>query len=221
MFEFLNSVPEPIVSLFGFILTISFLVTIHEYGHFWMARKFKVKIEKFSIGFGKPIIKWYGKRDNTEYSIAWIPLGGYVKMYGENPIENNKSTDIKTKNLLSTTHDNSDITLGSEGSFYLLSPFKRFLIASAGPMVNLIFAVIALWILFVIGIPAFKPYVGTITPQSIFANANIQSGAKIIAIDGNSTDTLTDTTLHLINNLGKNNVSITTSNNNSISKKTT
>ncbi len=193
-------------SLFSFLLTISFLVAIHEYGHFWVARKFGVKIEKFSIGFGKPIVKWYGKQDNTEYSISWIPLGGYVKMYGENPSEtDNLSAD--------NAHDVSDITdignANSDGSFSALPPIKRFLIAFAGPAVNLIFAILALWFLYVLGVPAIKPYVGTVEPNSIFAKANISRGAEIIAIDDKESRTITDTAMHLVDYIGQKHIPIT------------
>lgn len=231
MFDFLQSAPTLLVAVLGFVLTISFLVAIHEYGHFWMARKFGVKIEKFSVGFGKPIVKWYGKRDNTEYSISWIPLGGYVKMYGENPNELSddstpqKSSDQITQNTLESEqnphHDVSDITdindIGnSTGSFYALSPSKRFLIAFAGPAVNLAFAVLALWFLFVLGVPAFKPYVGSVQPQSVFAAGNIQRGDKIIAINGSETTTMTDATMHFIDSIGSHTTHVTTQDKNGI-----
>ncbi len=210
-------------SLFSFVLTISFLVAIHEYGHFWVARKFGVKIEKFSIGFGKPIIKWYGKRDNTEYSISWIPLGGYVKMYGENPSDrqNVENTDSLSSNQ---THDVSDITdivsNDSAGSFSALPPIKRFLIAFAGPAVNLIFAVLALWFLYVLGVPALKPYVGTVEPNSIFAKAHINRGAEIIAIDNKESRTITDTVMHLVDYIGQKHILITIADKNGIKQTT-
>lgn len=196
MTDLLHSIPQILLSLFGFILTIGFLVTIHEYGHFWVARKFGVKIEKFSIGFGKPIIKWHGKRDNTEYSIAWIPLGGYVKMYGENPNE-------ATNDRVDLSHDISDMGTAATntGSFSALPPSKRFLIAFAGPAVNLIFAVFALWILFISGIPAVNPYIGSIA-QSSPIYQQLQSGDKITAVGGNSVATLSDATLRLVDHIG-------------------
>ncbi len=214
-----------LLSLLGFILTISFLVAIHEYGHFWVARKFGVKIEKFSIGFGKPIFKWYGKRDNTEYSISWIPLGGYVKMYGENPSDIDKANtdDFSTDNNTDKVHDVSDITdiSQAEGSFSALLPIKRFLIAFAGPAVNLIFAVLALWFLFVLGVPGIKPYVGTVFPNSIFAKANIERGAKIIAIDDKETQTLTDTAIYLVDYIGQKQIPITVTDKSGIKQTTT
>ncbi len=232
MSELLQLIPAPIISILAFIVTILFLVTIHEFGHFWVARKFGVKIEKFSIGFGKPLFKWYGKRDNTEYCIAWIPLGGYVKMHGEaltsdasEPSQNDGT--ISDKNIQSDdTHDYSDIADVSDvqnhttnsGSFSGLPPFKRFLIAFAGPAVNLIFAVFALWVLFMIGVPAFKPYVGSIEPQSIFAKANIQSGTQITAINGSKVESITDASIYFIDNIGNAKTTVTTIDNNHIKK---
>ncbi|MBS9777716.1 MAG: RIP metalloprotease RseP [Gammaproteobacteria bacterium] len=210
MFDFLHSTPTLVTAVVGFILTISFLVTIHEYGHFWVARKFGVKIEKFSVGFGKPIFKWHGKRDNTEYSISWIPLGGYVKMYGEEFTSNNNTENSQC----SETSDANN----SSGSFYALPAYKRFLIAFAGPAVNLIFAVLALWFLFVLGVPAFKPYIGSVKPQSIFATANIQSGTQIYSINGNASPTMTETSMHLVNNIGNKKTPITTIDDNGIKR---
>ena len=217
MFDFLNFTPTWLISLFGFVVTISFLVAIHEYGHFWVARKFGVKIEKFSIGFGKPIIKWYGKKDHTEYSVSWIPLGGYVKMYGETPkdlkITNNKIKDSREANS-QPAHDISDLTnaggSGHSGSFSELAPIKRFLIALAGPAVNLIFALLVLWFLFILGVPAIKPYIGSIEKNSIFASAQIQSGSQITAINGSPIQTLSNSIMYLIDSIGNPKTQITT-----------
>lgn len=183
-------------SAFSFILTISFLVFIHEYGHFWMARRFDVRIEKFSIGFGKSIVKWYGKRDNTEYSLSWIPLGGYVKMYGETP---NESDDQQTAADLS--FDTVDIH-HTKGSFSALPAFKRLLIAFAGPAVNLIFAVLALWVLFMIGVPALKPIIGSVDSNSALAKAGIQTNDRITAVNEHDVDSMSDTMMRLVDALG-------------------
>lgn len=196
MLDFFSFLPHSLVSIFGFILTVGFLVTIHEYGHFWVARKFGVKIEKFSIGFGKPIVKWHGKRDNTQYSIAWIPLGGYVKMHGEQTKDNQQlSTDLSQ----STPLDN---TATSHGSFSALPPGKRFLIAFAGPAVNLIFAVFALWLLFISGIPAINPYIGSIEKSSPLYQ-QLHPGDKITAVGKQSVVSLTDATLQLVDHIGQ------------------
>lgn len=224
MIELLNQIPSPIISVIGFIITILFLVAIHEYGHFWVARKFGVRIEKFSIGFGKPIVKWYGKRDNTEYSISWIPLGGYVKMYGENPEDlAAKPNDQLSDNNKTAPHDISDITdihndSSTTGSFAALSPLKRFLIAFAGPAVNLLFAIFALWILFMVGVPAINPYIGSIDKDSPLAYSQIVTGDKIIAIDHTPIETLSDAMANLVDNIGNSETLITAIDNNGIKK---
>ncbi len=222
MFDLLHSTPTLLISFLGFVITISFLVAIHEYGHFWVARKFGVKIEKFSIGFGKPIVKWNGKRDNTEYSISWIPLGGYVKMYGETADEVNEAPPLAETESDSDTHDisNSSDIDSEAGSFYALPAYKRFLIAFAGPAVNLIFAVLALWFLFVLGTPAFKPYIGSIQPQSVFAAGNVPSGSQIFSVNGSETPTMTDATMQLVSNIGNANTSLTTLDDNGIKRTT-
>ncbi|MBS9781749.1 MAG: RIP metalloprotease RseP, partial [Gammaproteobacteria bacterium] len=107
------------------------------------------------------------------------------------------------------------------GSFSALPPIKRFLIAFAGPAVNLIFAVLALWFLYVLGVPDIKPYVGTVEPNSIFAKANIKSGAEIIAIDNKESRTLTDTAMHLVDYIGQKHVPITVTDSSGIKEITT
>lgn len=217
MFELLQPLISPLISVAAFILTISFLVTIHEYGHFWVARRFGVKIERFSIGFGKPIIKWYGKRDNTEYTIAWIPLGGYVKMYGETASQFENSGNSATK------HDYSDIAAvrGDEaGSFSALSPGKRFAIAFAGPAVNLVFAVLALWVLFLLGIPAIKPTVGEVVPTSRAAQTKLLVDDNITSVGGYDVTDISDVLMRFIDHLGEAQVKMTATDSNGISKNT-
>lgn len=145
--------------LLGFLITISFLVTIHEYGHFWTARRFGVKILRFSLGFGKPIYTRTG-RDGTLYTIAPIPLGGFVQMYGETEEEPIAETD---KHL----------------TFSAKAPWQRFLIAFAGPFVNLVFAVLAFALLFMSGVQGLTPTVAYIAPQSMAAEAGLQVGDVI------------------------------------------
>lgn len=213
MTDILTHLPQLLFSAFAFILTISFLVAIHEYGHFWMARRFGVRIEKFSIGFGKPIVKWHGKRDNTEYSFSWIPLGGYVKMYGENPADSDEKQERVVDLSGDFATDNS-----TSGSFSALPPFKRLLIAFAGPAVNLIFAVFALWLLFIIGVPALKPTIGSVSSESALSTANIGNGDNIISVNGSSVDTLSDATIYLVDALGNANVPLVAVDNNGQSK---
>ena len=100
--------------ILGFTITIGILVTIHEWGHFWVARRFDVKILRFSLGFGKPFLTWRGKKDGTLYTLAPIPLGGFVQMLGESSDE---TVDAAEKHR----------------TFQAKKAWQRFLIAFAGP----------------------------------------------------------------------------------------
>ena len=129
----------------SFIVALGILVTVHEYGHFWVARKAGVKVLRFSVGFGKPLCRWYDKL-GTEYVIAIIPLGGYVKMLDE-----------RLENV-----DPSEVHL----SFNSKSVWSRIAIVIAGPMANFIFAIFALALMYMIGVQNAKPVVGEVHAQS-------------------------------------------------------
>jgi len=154
----------------AFIFTIALLVAIHEYGHFWVARKLNVKVLRFSIGFGKPMFKFKGEKDGTEYVVATIPLGGYVKMLDE------REGDVPAAEL--------------DRAFNRPSVYKRFGIFFAGPLVNFIFAVLAFWFMFVIGVQGVKPIMGKLDPASIAWESGLRSGDHILAVDGTKTPTL-------------------------------
>ncbi|UJF24638.1 RIP metalloprotease RseP [Suttonella sp. R2A3] len=151
--------------ILGFIITIGLLVVIHEYGHFWVARRFDVKILRFSLGFGKPLLSWRGKRDGTLYTLAPIPLGGFVQMYDE---EDDKSVNEADRHR----------------TFASKAPWQRFLIAFAGPAVNLIFAVLAFAALFMVGVDGIRPQVAHIAENTLAAESGLQTGDVLTAIDG-------------------------------------
>ena len=159
-----------IIIIPAFIFTIALLVAIHEYGHFWVARKLNVKVLRFSIGFGKPLYRFKGDKDETEYVIAAIPLGGYVKMLDE------REGEVPEEEL--------------ERAFNRQSVYKRFAIVFAGPLVNFIFAVFAFWLMFVIGVQGIKPVMGKIDHDSIAWESGLRSGDYSIAVDGTETPTL-------------------------------
>jgi len=150
-------------SIFGFIAAIAVLVTIHEFGHYWVAKKMGVKVLKFSIGFGKPLWTVVAGSDRTEYIIAAIPLGGFVKMLDER--EGNVANHEKHR------------------AFTQKSVYKRFAIVAAGPMFNFLFAIVTYWLLFMVGVAGVKPIIGEITPDSIADKAGLQSEQLIIAIN--------------------------------------
>ena len=151
----------------SFIIAISILIAVHEFGHFWVARKLGVKVLRYSIGFGKPIWSKRSKVDNTEYMIASIPLGGYVKMLDE------REGDVKEEER-HRAFNNQTVT-------------KRFAIVFAGPAFNFIFAIFAYWLMFVIGVTGVKPIIGDITQNTPAAFAEFKSGEEIIAVDGKQT----------------------------------
>ncbi|MFY8272637.1 sigma E protease regulator RseP [Pseudoalteromonas sp. SSDWG2] len=174
-------------NLGSFIVALSILVTIHEYGHFWVARKAGVKVLRFSIGFGKPIIRWYDKR-GTEYVIAMIPLGGYVKMLDERVDD----VDPQERHL----------------SFNSKSVYSRIAIVSAGPLANFLFAIVALALMYVIGVQSPKPIVGDVQPQSLAAAAGIKAGDQLIAIGSQETQDWQEVTIALVQHIGDDSVSV-------------
>ena len=156
-------------SLLFFIISLAILITVHEFGHFWVARRCGVKVLKFSIGFGKPIWQKTGE-DGTKYILAMIPLGGYVKMLDERE-------ENVPKELLSEAFNRK--SLGA-----------RFAIVSAGPIANLLFAVFAYWLIFVIGVSGIKPIVSEVAISSPAEMAQLLPGDEIRSVNGDETPTL-------------------------------
>ncbi|MDE2224219.1 MAG: RIP metalloprotease RseP [Xanthomonadaceae bacterium] len=161
-------------SAWWMIVTLGILVTFHEFGHFWVARRCGVKVLRFSVGFGKPIKSWHGK-DGTEYCVAWIPLGGYVKMLDA------REGDVEPGDL--------------PREFTGKPLWQRILIVLAGPAFNLIFAVAAFWAMLVIGKPDFQPLVGDVT--HLAAQAGIQRGDRVLSVNGHAISNWTDLGLAL------------------------
>lgn len=151
-----------IYSILFFLLSATLLITFHEWGHFVVARLFKIKILRFSIGFGKPLLRFKDKK-NTEYVLALVPLGGYVKMLDqrEGPV---------AKEDLPYAFDQQAL-------------WKRVLVILAGPVANIILAVLLYWGAFIIGIEDVIPRIGKVVPQSIAEQAGLRSHQEIIAID--------------------------------------
>ena len=147
-------------SVFWLLVTLGVLVTFHEFGHYWVARRCGVKVLRFSVGFGNAIWKRVA-RDGTEYQIAAIPLGGYVKM-------------------LDAREGEVDPALRDQ-EFTGKPVWKRIAIVAAGPGFNLIFTIVAFWLMFMLGRPDVAPVV-TATPNSIAAMAGIQSGDRLLSM---------------------------------------
>ena len=156
-----------ISSAFYFIVALAILITVHEFGHFWVARKLGVKVLRFSIGFGKSLYSW--QRGGVEYVIAAIPLGGYVKMLDERE---------------------GEVAQGEQHMAFNRQPLgSRFAIVFAGPLFNFIFAILLYWLIFIIGIPGIKPVVGEVEAASSAQLAGFQSGDEIVAVDAEQTTT--------------------------------
>ena len=169
--------------LFYFLIALGILVTIHEFGHFIVARACGVKVLRFSIGFG-PILFKRTAKNGCEYAVSAIPLGGYVKMEGENEI----------------LEKNAPL---SKDSFKAQSVWKRALIIFAGPFFNIVLAVILLTIINVNGVQERKTIVGPIAPNSVAYNAGFKAYDEIIAIDSQAVSKWNDVFYELFDSFGK------------------
>ncbi|MGR6841531.1 sigma E protease regulator RseP [Aliivibrio wodanis] len=186
---------ELLWNLSSFIIALGILVAVHEYGHFWVARRCGVIVEKFSIGFGKSLWSKTGK-DGTEYSISMIPLGGYVKMLDER-------VDDVPEELKKHAFNNRPL-------------WQRSAIVAAGPIANFLFAVVACWLAFMIGVTALKPVVGHVESNSIFSQAGIESGVELKSISGIKTSDWEAVNMAIVSHIGDETMSVTYSDNENI-----
>jgi regulator of sigma E protease len=166
-------------SVFWLLVTLGVLVTFHEFGHYWVARRCGVRVLRFSVGFGRPLWRRVAK-DGTEYQIAAIPLGGYVKM------------------LDAREGDVDPAERGQE--FTGKSVWKRIAIVAAGPAFNLVFTIAAFWAMFMIGKPDYAPLVGA-RSGSVAATAGIRPGDRLLAMNGQPVGTWSDAMDVLANGL--------------------
>jgi len=156
-------------TVLSFIVAIGILITVHEFGHFWVARKLGVKVLRFSIGFGKSLWTRRGKVDGTEYVIAAIPLGGYVKMLDE------RESEVPKEEI--------------QRAFNRQSLSVRTAIVAAGPAFNFVFAILAFWLVFVSGETGTRPVVGAVADDSIAHAASFQEGDRVVAVADRKTPT--------------------------------
>lgn len=160
---------ETLHTLFYFSVAIAVLVAFHEFGHFWVARKAGVKVICFSIGFGKKLWAWQKSPETTEFVVSAIPLGGYVKMVDE------REGEVKPEDL--------------PYAFNRQSLLARTAIVAAGPIFNLLLAVILFWLVFVIGEVGLKPIVGGVEAGTLAAEAGFVERDEIISVNRKTTPT--------------------------------
>ncbi len=173
---------DALTSLVAFIIAISVLVAVHEYGHYIVGRWMGMKVLRFSIGFGKPIWTWVRGEDRTEYCISAVPLGGYVRFLDgrEGPVEPE-----------------------DEGRAFNHRPVPaRIAVLLAGPAFNFLFAITAYWALFLSGIPTLVPAVGDVQQDSFAQQAGLEFGDKIVAVGDVDTADWESTLVAMLDHMG-------------------
>jgi len=165
-----------LLSVAAFIVAIGVLVTIHEYGHYWVARRCGVKVLVFSIGFGKPLFTW--QRGETQWQLAAIPLGGFVRMLDE------REGDVAAHEL--------------DRAFNRKNVWQRMAVVVAGPLANLLLAVLMYWVVFMSGVDVVSPRIGTVMAGSLAAKAGLQVGEVILRLDGQAQNSWQDVRTSLV-----------------------
>lgn len=168
--------------IFYTLVVLGVLVTFHEFGHFWVARRCGVKVVRFSIGFGPPLIRWRDRHD-TEFVVAALPLGGYVKMIDE------REGGVSEADL--------------PYAFNRKPVAQRMAIVVAGPLANFVLAILAYWIIFMLGVKGIAPIIDEVKPGSIADVAGLESGQEIVAVDGEPTATWQDLGERLVHRIGE------------------
>lgn len=153
----------------AFVLALGVLIAVHEFGHYWVARRVGVKVLRFSLGFGKPLWRHTYGPDQTEFVLAAIPLGGYVKMLDEREGEVPAQDLARAFNRKPLAH--------------------RMAVVVAGPAFNFLFAILAYWALFVYGVPGVKPMLDVPVPTGLAAQSGIEARDLLRAVDGKPTPT--------------------------------
>jgi len=168
--------------LVGTLVALGVLVTIHEFGHFWVARRCGVKVLRFSVGFGSPLLRWHDKQ-GTEFVVAAIPLGGYVKMLDE------REGDVAPELL--------------DQSFNRKSVQQRIAIVAAGPIANFLLALLFFWAVAMLGGQQVRPVIGAVEVGSLADVAGLTPGQEIVAVNGKATTGWAAVNLQLVSRLGE------------------
>ncbi|MBA1274267.1 RIP metalloprotease RseP [Stutzerimonas azotifigens] len=168
--------------IIGTLIALGVLVTFHEYGHFWVARRCGVKVLRFSVGFGTPLVRWHD-RHGTEFVIAAIPLGGYVKMLDE------REAPVAEHQL--------------DQAFNRKPVRQRFAIVSAGPLANFILALLFFWLVAMLGSQQVRPVIGAVEPDSLADHAGLVAGQEIVSVNNQETSGWAAVNLQLVRRLGE------------------
>ena len=165
------------------ILLLGPLIAIHEFGHYWVARKLGVKVLAYSIGFGPTLLKWTSKKSGIQYQLSALPLGGYVKMLDE------REGNVAEADL--------------PYAFNRQSPWKRIAIVAAGPLINLLFAIVLFWILFLPSQEQLNTRIGKVLPNTPAAQVDLHVGDKVLTVDGEQTPTWEKLNFALVDRAGE------------------
>ncbi|MBV4501266.1 sigma E protease regulator RseP [Pseudomonas shirazensis] len=168
--------------IIGTLVALGVLVTFHEFGHFWVARRCGVKVLRFSVGFGTPLLRWHD-RHGTEFVVAAIPLGGYVKMLDE------REGEVPPALI--------------EQSFNRKPVGQRIAIVAAGPIANFLLAIVFFWLLAMLGTQQVRPVIGAVEAGSLAASAGLAAGQEIVSVDGKATNGWSAVNLQLVRRLGE------------------
>ncbi|MDH4610928.1 sigma E protease regulator RseP [Pseudomonas sp. BN102] len=168
--------------ILGTLVALGVLVTFHEFGHFWVARRCGVKVLRFSVGFGTPLLRWHD-RHGTEFVVAAVPLGGYVKMLDE------REAEVPAE-LLGQSFNRKPVG-------------QRIAIVAAGPIANFLLALLFFWVLAMLGSQQVRPVIGTVAADSIAAQAGLESGQEIVSVDGEAVSGWNQVNLQLVRRLGE------------------
>ncbi|PLV17663.1 RIP metalloprotease RseP [Pseudomonas guariconensis] len=168
--------------IIGTLVALGVLVTFHEFGHFWVARRCGVKVLRFSVGFGTPLVRWHD-RHGTEFVVAAIPLGGYVKMLDERE---------------------GEVPPALLGQSFNRKPVgQRIAIVAAGPIANFLLAILFFWVVALLGTQQVRPVIGAVESGSLAASAGLVAGQEVVSIDGKPTNGWSAVNLQLVRRLGE------------------
>ncbi len=169
---------DTLIAIGAFVLAISLLVAVHEWGHYIAARMSGIKVLEYSIGFGPAFWRRKAGPDATEYQLRVLPIGGYVRLLDE------REGEVAEDEL--------------HRSFTRQPYWQRIFVLAAGPGMNFLFAIVAYWAIFMVGVQAFVPLVGAVDPGSVAEQAGLRSGDRIVAVQDRESPTWQSATMAIV-----------------------